>query len=874
MLFLVFAVLAILMATVFYIDRELRFEQQKTVEKQLVEDAARSIVNDINEVYADLHYLSQQSTAKDFLLDLPDVSLSELCQEYLTFSKDEKHYSQIRLLDVFGQEIVRIERENDHSFRVNPDKLQNKSDRYYFREAEKLNVGEVFQSPFDLNVEHGEIVIPYKPTIRFVTPVLGYGGEIIGYMVFNYDGSALLQNLRKLSESTSSSSLFMLNKDGYFLYGASEDRFNWGFMQGEMNAQNNMSKQNPDLWSEINEKTEGFVTQKHKELYTFTRICSENKCGLKSNDTSLGIPFKASDLPWFIVAKSESNWVYGSDFTWQKQWPFIVAALLFVVAFLSFVVSSRLSNTVQRLANRERALEQSKNTFRTLFDFAPDSICIVNPQGIIEMVNHQARKLFEKKPEELVGQDYRNIMPENMQAKFKSFEGRLKSEGEVIEDSGDGILRYQRSKGDERLLEMIVSSVEIEDQPMVLVLIRDLTEKIKTDNQLRQVQKLESLGRLTGGVAHDFNNLLGIVIGQLDLLERGIDDREKTIARVNKVRKAALLASDLTQKLLAVSRKQALKFEPVNLNELLDDVVDMLHRTMKDHITIQSEIAENLPIVEADSSELVNALINLAVNAKDALQDGGEIYIGAEVVGAGEVCSQGPDEAILPGDYVSIEVADNGTGIPASILERILEPFFSTKPKEKGSGLGLSMVYGLIKQVKGHLCIESVEGKGTSVHLYLPVMADSKLESFDKPVEEVMLESILAEEEMGIRRLLVIDDEEDLLEVTEAYLSQAGYQCVTARSADEAWGILESGERFDLVVSDVIMPGHLDGFELMKKMQKEGIGLPFVFVSGFSESLLDLQHDRVQNSGFILIHKPFTKQQLVEAVKELLSIAV
>lgn len=335
---------------------------------------------------------------------------------------------------------------------------------------------------------------------------------------------------------------------------------------------------------------------------------------------------------------------------------------------------------------------------------------------------------------------------------------------------------------------------------------REIDERERAEETLRQSENMRALGQLTGGVAHDFNNLLGVIIGSVELLAGAVRDRPEYAELAREILDSALSGSQLTRRLLAVGRKQPLQPQRVDLDALLSREVELLRRTLGETILIEAARPPGLWFTSVDPSQIGDALLNLALNARDAMPHGGRLTIEAANVhlDAQDAAAFGE---MREGDYVVPTVTDTGTGMPAYVLQRAIEPFFTTKPPSVGSGLGLSMVYGFAKQSGGHLDIGSDVGIGTRVRLYLPRAQEGTAASTDAPRAAVPGPG-------GSETILLVDDNQSLLQLTRRHLGALGYRVITATSAASALAIVESGESIDLVFTDIVMPGQISGVEL------------------------------------------------------------
>src|SRR6266436_1647988 len=367
---------------------------------------------------------------------------------------------------------------------------------------------------------------------------------------------------------------------------------------------------------------------------------------------------------------------------------------------------------------------------------------------------------------------------------------------------------------------------------------------------LRQVQRLEAIGQLTGGVAHDFNNLLMIVSGSVQRLRRDLTS-EKHTRLLDMITNATNRGESLTRQLLAFSRRQMLTPAVIDLAERLPELKDMLSRSLRDDITVEVVVPDQSCAVKVDPSELELALLNLAVNARDAMPNGGALSITAKpVVLEGKAAEEG-----LSGEFVAISLADTGSGIPADILPHVFEPFFTTKEVGKGTGLGLSQVYGFAKQSGGTATIASTVGQGTVVTLYLPRTQELPAPSIAR------IEPEAAPHRAGT--VLVVEDSPEVAEVATAYFQQLGYMVKQVANAHDALELLANDPKIDLVFSDILMPGGMNGLELGHAIRRLYPAIPVLLATGYSDSA----RDAVQQ-GFVVLHKPFELAGLEQGLRE------
>ncbi len=387
------------------------------------------------------------------------------------------------------------------------------------------------------------------------------------------------------------------------------------------------------------------------------------------------------------------------------------------------------------------------------------------------------------------------------------------------------------------------------------------TELLEQQQQLHQAQKMEAVGQLTGGIAHDFNNLLTIIIGNVDALATLFDSQPKAKEFADLALKASLRGADLTRQLLAFSRQQRLQPRVIDLNELVKGVTSLLRRTIGTNIEIRTELDSDLWLAEVDPAQVESAVVNLAVNARDAMPNGGQLTIEtANKILDGSYAAENAD--VVAGNYAMLSVTDTGTGIPAAILNRVFDPFFTTKEVGKGTGLGLSMVYGFVKQSGGHARIYSEEGHGTAVRLYLPRARQDKITA--NAADEPDAARLAGNGEC----ILVVEDNEDVRSLVMRHLDELGYRVVPAGNALEALKVVEGPEKLDMLFTDIVMPGKVSCEALVKRAREMRPNLAVLLTSGFSEAAM--QGTLLANNQNALLSKPYRKQDLARKVREVL----
>ena len=379
-----------------------------------------------------------------------------------------------------------------------------------------------------------------------------------------------------------------------------------------------------------------------------------------------------------------------------------------------------------------------------------------------------------------------------------------------------------------------------------------VAERLRTEEMLRRSEKMKALGQLTGGIAHDFNNMLGVIIGSAEILADMVKDEPQHAELAHDILNSALSGSQLTRRLLAVARNQPLRPERVDLNALLHDQVEMLRRMLGEAINIEARLASDLWLTSADRSQIGDAVLNLALNARDAMPQGGTLMIETANVHL-DAGSTDAFTDVADGDYVMLTVADTGIGMKDDVAQRATEPFFTTKPPSAGSGLGLSMVYGFAKQSGGHLDIKSAIGAGTTVRLYLPRAGESSVAGRRAPQQT-------APDPVGTETILLVDDNQSLMTVTRRQLGALGYKVISATSGPSALIILVSGDPVDLLFTDIVMPEGMSGYTLAEAARRLRPELKVLYTTGYAAELPE------QDAGHML-HKPYDRHELARAVR-------
>jgi PAS domain S-box-containing protein len=498
-----------------------------------------------------------------------------------------------------------------------------------------------------------------------------------------------------------------------------------------------------------------------------------------------------------------------------------------------------------------------------MLDAAVDGIVTIDELGSIEAVNPAVERLFGYRADEMVGRNVSMLMPSPYHEEHDGYlenyrrTGRRKIIGIGREVTG------LRKDGTIFPLELAVAEVPLGKRRLFMGTLKDLTPRKRLEEQLLHSQKLEAVGRLAGGVAHDFNNLLASILGYSELLlERDVGQSVRRAAE--EIRRSAVRGAALTRQLLAFSRRQELRLEPLELNRVLVELQDMLSRLLGERIGLVYAIDEGLWSLRGDTGQLQQVVVNLVVNARDAMEDGGRITISTHnVTLTTELLRRG--EAVSAGDWVVLTVTDDGVGMSEATLERIFEPFFTTKEPGKGTGLGLSTVYGIVHQIGGRILVDSRLGGGTTFEVYLPRAVAGSVGAGEGPAPLPDVAAIHGAS--GRETVLLVEDDSTLRELLAELLRSAGYDVLEAIDSDMGLRLAGHTPSLQVLVTDMVMPGR-SGAELARLLRALHPDLRLVLMSGYSES--DEGATAAMELGALFLRKPFSNKILLQGIRQLL----
>jgi two-component system, cell cycle sensor histidine kinase and response regulator CckA len=519
---------------------------------------------------------------------------------------------------------------------------------------------------------------------------------------------------------------------------------------------------------------------------------------------------------------------------------------------------------VRDISERKRAAEalrESEERFRVTFEQAAVGIAHVAPNGQLLRVNQKYCDIVGYSPEELLERRFQDITyPDDLPANTAYVDGMLAGEIELhsIEK------RYVRKDGTliwVNLTNALVYHPSGEPKYFISV-VQDITERKHLEGQFLQAQKMEAIGRLAGGIAHDFNNLLTVIIGYCDLLRNQLGDRNPICREINEIKKAGERAATLTAHLLAFSRRQVLQLEVIDLNTVVSDMEQLLCRLIGEDIRLTTTLDSELDLIKTDRGQLTQIIMNFAVNARDAMPEGGALTLETRNMYLGDEYTRNHAE-VQAGPYVLLRISDTGCGMAAETQPQVFEPFFTTKEQGRGTGLGLSTVYGIVKQHKGHISVDSAPGRGSTFKIYLP-----RFQGAVETITEPVMQQIRTR---ATETVLLVEDDDQLRRLTFEILQGEGYTVLEADSGPEALLLSQRhAGPIQLMLTDIIMPG-MNGHILAERLMSSRSDTVVLYMSGYAGASAGRQGSIGPDTSLVM--KPFTPEQLLGKVRELLDVA-
>ncbi len=911
-----FIIISIILWTFYFIDVKSKKNIQLMQASNTINLQKSKIAANFKSIVADLLFFSNYSQLHELKKEFI-TNKDHLINDLALFSRGAKIYDQIRIINSDGMENIRINFiEGKGPVIVKDDKLQSKKERYYFQDTIILNKGEIFVSPLDLNIEYGEVEKPYKPMIRFGTPIFDENGRKYGIIIFNYLAANLIKDVTDLTEISSGQSI-MYNSEGYWLINKFNPKMEWGFMF-ESKKDITLKIKNPDIWHKITIK-DSSQFKNDEGLHTFTTIyplieswkssLSTNKSFTSSQKKStinkyfwkIGL-FIPKDILMAGLEKNQANFII-----------FNILVFIFLSIVSIWIAGARIkvkqaaedlhqSHIVleDKVRARTEELFKVNSTFQSLvestvglvgqdfFDNLVEKLCqMLSCEYAIlsKLIESDSLKMIAVKSIGESPEDFLNILPgtisdkvikdgfchysENVSSLFPN-DINLKKMNAV----GYVGLSIKNTSGKVIGILCAISQNKFDlpaktDSIMNVLSARaaaeiERIEKEEESNQLalklRQAYKMEAIGTLAGGIAHDFNNILTPILGYTDILQTSFSEESNEKEYLNEILKSAERAKDLVKQILTFSRQTERERKPIKIQNIINEAIKLLRSSIPASIEIKHNIDQDCKLIFADSTQMHQIVMNLCTNAYHAMREkGGTIAVSLTEI---EVSSENLlfDVQLSEGTYLKLEISDNGHGIPKEILEKVFDPYFTTKKKGEGTGMGLSIVHGIVTNHHGKISVYSEPEIGTTFNLYFPCI---KRET--APVNNIKIEK---KKLGGHERILAVDDEEVIVNMYKKILESYGYQVTSLTSSTEALSIFENQpDTYDLIITDMTMP-HMSGIDLAKKLKAVRSDIPIILCTGFSELINKEKAKSLGINRYLM--KPALNQDLLVSVRETL----
>lgn len=818
-----------------------------------IETVATLIDNNLELIQADLLLLANEKEVFRYMNTKREEYLPAAQEILKRHSAFRPYYDQVRLLGEDGKELIRVNHGPTGAVLVSESELQDKSQRYYFQNSIGLKEAEIYVSPFDLNIEQNKIETPWKPMIRFATPVISRTGESLGVIVLNFLGDTLLSNLQNYSGKEGVEPM-LLNQKGYWLCGG--DSLDWAFMFGESN-ESRFSQHYPSAWKTINQEENG-IFYVEDNLFVFRRIPILS--GSQSETMTHGA---------YSVSPQERYWtvvfhVPQSEFAEYNNKLMATTSSIATVLLLLFGISSWRVALVQQKHRFEVQRNERQRLLVSVLNRAPFGVILSHQEGVVEFLNEHLVELFQLRSESIpkhLDQLLSIIYPPG-----STIESVRTKWFEAIQTAKRGgffsfVTTVLPAAANEMELEVRASPL---DEALVIIVVRDITEEIRLQKQLIQSQKMEAVGRLAAGVAHDFNNHLTVILCNSEMMQASFGKDETADMLLGEVIDTTNRAATLVRQLLLFTRNQNLPPEKIELHDLVNNIEKMLRRVVGQGVQLVKRDHSKKSYLFAVPSHIEQIILNLVVNSRDAMQDRGiiEISIDQQVVEDLHCHMTG---APFSGTYTTLAVKDDGSGIKPENMDNLFDAFYTTKEKGKGTGLGLATVSQIVQQLGGHIHIDTVLGQGTTFTVYFP--NHIPLEASEHEGQRLTLHQQELHKDVFV---LLIDDDDAVRRAVNHTLIEFGYQVMTARSGYEAIGMIEHTEEpFQIAVIDLVLP-RMRGPEVLEQLLEiYKHELKVLFISGYSGE--GIAEEEMVARGHAFLAKPFTPTQLAQKLHELLA---
>ncbi|EAU53862.1 ATP-binding protein [Mariprofundus ferrooxydans] len=700
-------VLSVILFTVARYDDHARLAQLAASELRYVGVARVRAEKDFEPAEGDIHIIANMDDLRQYVENGDPLHREKVEQYFMLLAQGRQHYYQIRYLDADGREKIRINFKDGKGVVVPREELQDKSAYYYFHDAKQLVRNKIYVSPLDLNVEHDRVEIPYRPVVRFAAPVFDSAGHKRGLVVLNYIADEMLKHFHEAMLSSEAGSGMLLNSEGYWL-SSPNPRDEWGFMLGKPDR--TFGHDYPEAWRRISTTDTGTLLTA-RGLFTFATAHP-------LLDDAHAFP----GSPGWTVTGGESH--SGLGYNW-KIVSFIPTAALSAGAFYNkpvgrvLIVSAYLLLALVILgivlvAAKQKKAEEAIRLMALLLELAPGPVMRIDRSGTICLANTASKHLYGI--DEVEGMSIFSAIPALAREEFEDMFGAAEKIVQVEEKLGDANYFFVLKSGPKRKYVFAYGT----DISLIKLL----------EEQVRHAQKMEVVGQLASGVAHDFNTLLGVILGYSEMLRETLPEDSVNRANIEAIMNAGGRAKALVIQLMDFSRLGTTEQETISLASLLQDSISLLKPSLPEWISIRQDIQENTGMIEANAMQIGQVIMNLCMNAADAIGDtAGELRISLMETEVDD--SMASAHMVEPGTYLQLSIADNGSGMDEATMQHLFEPFFTTKDIGSGTGLGLAVVHGIIKSHGGFVTVESEPGTGSSFHVYLPKVMESQVRNGD-----------------------------------------------------------------------------------------------------------------------------------------------
>lgn len=849
-LYIVLPAMAIMAASSFFLYTQKKRSDRSVFEesqKQIIQMQKKLIINELNPVVSDLFYLVNMINNTHYLVDKKPDSRLNLLTRLKTFSQRKKAYNHIEIFDQDGKEIFRLfYNQGEPRLSPAPPRLSSVPN-VDFVEIMKLTRGNIYISSFKPVQPIAGIKQPGTQFLSFGVPVFSEAGAKQGAIILHLRGENIFGHLRKTSAETDSQ-LLLINESGLVIFSADT--------AGQLRPNRRFDEVLPVVWSQIASRITGHIYHQ-RGLFTYTTfdLFEEfaQQAGLFVDKTPSGQRVERPPRAWKIVSFLPATILTAGSRQFMGD---LLIANVFL-AMLLILVSGALALVMEKRRIAEKALKQRELEYRDLYENAPLAYLSLDPSGSIIRANKRATQIFELSESELLGESVVDLfrkaaMEEPMAAKLRTcFDQGVSFRNEQMQ--------IRRKSGKPAWVSLSCQSIYSEKGTITghRVTVVDITEQKNLEQQFYQAVKMEAIGRLAGGVAHDFNNLLTVMTGYLSFIEKDVQPDTRLHHDIKEVMKAVDRATDLIQQLLAFSRRQIIKPRVLNLNDIIKDLQKLLIRILGEDIQLEVILAKDTGNILADRAQMEQILMNLVVNSREAMPNGGHLTIETANIELDEEYAR-HHLNVKPGSYVMLSVSDTGMGMDEETKSHIFEPFFTTKKDTQGTGLGLSTVYGIVNQNGGTIWVYSEPGEGTTFKIYLPRV--------DKAVSEPQETNIDLTQLRGDETILLVEDEPGVREFAKRCLKDHGYRVYVAGNGKEA---IELGKKMKdpihLLLTDVVMPG-MSGRQVYLDLQKHHPEMEVLYISGYTDNAI--VHHGVLATETAFLQKPFNPETLLQKVRE------